>query len=181
MNMNTPNKLTLFRVILVPFFIWFLYMDWNILSIITFAVASYTDYLDGHLARKNGIVTTFGKLMDPLADKILTISALVCFLELDVRFLGAWMVVLIIARELIVTGIRLIALSENKVIAASWWGKSKTVSQLVAIILMMVDRIMPLTVFGIEITMIAIWVMVVLTAYSGYDYVKKNFSLLQFK
>ncbi len=179
--MNTPNKLTLFRVILVPFFIWFLYMGWNILSIITFAVASYTDYLDGHLARKNGIVTTFGKLMDPLADKILTISALVCFLELDVRFLGAWMVVLIIARELIVTGIRLIALSENKVIAASWWGKSKTVSQLVAIILMMVDRIMPLTVFGIEITMIAIWVMVILTAYSGYDYVKKNFSLLQFK
>ena len=91
------------------------------------------------------------------------------------------MVVLIIARELIVTGIRLIALSENKVIAASWWGKSKTVSQLIAIILMMVDRIFPLTFFGIEITMIAIWVMVVLTAYSGYDYVKKNFSLLQFK
>ncbi len=179
--MNTPNKLTLFRIILVPFFIWFLYMGWNILSIITFAVASYTDYLDGHLARKRGIVTTFGKLMDPLADKILTISALVCFLELDVRFLGAWMVVLIIARELIVTGIRLIALSENKVIAASWWGKSKTVSQLVAIILMMVDRSLPLTFFGIEITMIAIWVMVVLTAYSGYDYVKKNFSLLQFK
>ena len=179
--MNTPNKLTLFRIILVPFFIWFLYMDWNIISIIIFALASYTDYLDGHLARKGGIVTTFGKLMDPLADKILTISALVCFLELDVRFLGAWMVVLIIARELIVTGIRLIALSENKVIAASWWGKSKTVSQLVAIILMMVDRIIPLTIFGIEITMIAIWVMVILTAYSGYDYVKKNFSLLQFK
>ncbi len=179
--MNTPNKLTLFRVILVPFFIWFLYMDFNVVSIIIFALASYTDYLDGYLARKNGIVTTFGKLMDPLADKILTISALVCFLELDVRFLGAWMVVLIIARELIVTGIRLIALSENKVIAASWWGKSKTVSQLVAIILMMVDRIIPLTFFGIEITMIAIWIMVILTAYSGYDYVKKNFSLLQFK
>lgn len=179
--MNTPNKLTLFRIILVPFFIWFLYMDFNIISIIIFALASYTDYLDGHIARKNGIVTTFGKLMDPLADKILTISALVCFLELDVRFLGAWMVVLIIARELIVTGIRLIALSENKVIAASWWGKSKTVSQLVAIILMMVDRTLPLTVFGIELTMIAIWVMVVLTAYSGYDYVKKNFSLIEFK
>ena len=179
--MNTPNKLTLFRVILVPFFIWFLYMGWNILAILTFAVASYTDYLDGHLARKNGIVTTFGKLMDPLADKILTISALVCFLELDVRFLSAWMVVLIISRELIVTGIRLIALSENKVIAASWWGKSKTVSQLVAIILMMVDRIFPLTFFKVEITLIAIWIMVILTAYSGFDYVKKNFSLIEFK
>lgn len=179
--MNTPNKLTLFRVILVPFFIWFLYMDLNIAAIVTFAVASYTDFLDGHLARKNGLVTTFGKLMDPLADKILTISALVCFLELDVRFLGAWMVVLIISRELIVTGIRLIALSENKVIAASWWGKSKTVSQLVAIIAMMVDRIVPLQIGTFAITSVLIWVMVILTAYSGFDYVRKNFSLIEFK
>jgi len=178
---NTPNKLTLFRVILVPFFIWFLYMDLNIAAIVTFAVASFTDFLDGYLARKNGLVTTFGKLMDPLADKILTISALVCFLELDVRFLGAWMVVLIIARELIVTGIRLIALSENKVIAASWWGKSKTVSQLAAIIAMMVDRIVPLQFGSFAITWVLIWVMVILTAYSGFDYVRKNFSLFEFK
>jgi len=105
----------------------------------------------------------------------------VCFLELDVRFLGAWMVVLIIARELIVTGIRLIALSENKVIAASWWGKSKTVSQLAAIIAMMVDRIVPLQFGSFAITWVLIWVMVILTAYSGFDYVRKNFSLFEFK
>lgn len=179
--MNTPNKLTLFRVVLVPFFICFLYADMNAAAILIFAIASFTDFLDGHIARKNGIVTTFGKLMDPLADKILTISALVCFLELDVRFLSAWMVVIIIARELMVTGIRLIALSENKVIAASWWGKSKTVSQLAAIIAIMLDRIIPLDVFGVPLTAVLIAVMVLLTVYSGFDYVKKNFSLLEFK
>ncbi len=179
--MNTPNKLTLFRIILVPVFICLLYMNMNISAMLVFILASFTDFLDGHLARKNGLVTTFGKLMDPLADKILTISALVCFLELDVEFLTAWMVVLIIARELIVTGIRLIALSENKVIAASWWGKSKTVSQLVGIIAIMLDRIIPLRIFDISITAVLIAVMVILTVYSGYDYVKKNFSLFEFK
>ena len=179
--MNTPNKLTLFRIILVPVFICLLYMNMNISAMLVFILASFTDFLDGYLARKNGLVTTFGKLMDPLADKILTISALVCFLELDVEFLSAWMVVLIIARELIVTGIRLIALSENKVIAASWWGKSKTVSQLVGIIAIMLDRIIPLRIFDISITAVLIAVMVILTVYSGYDYVKKNFSLFEFK
>ena len=179
--MNTPNKLTLFRIILVPVFICLLYMNMNIAAMLVFILASFTDFLDGHLARKNGLVTTFGKLMDPLADKILAISALVCFLELDVEFLTAWMVVLIIARELIVTGIRLIALSENKVIAASWWGKSKTVSQLVGIIAIMLDRIIPLRIFDISITAVLIAVMVILTVYSGYDYVKKNFSLFEFK
>ena len=179
--MNTPNKLTLLRILMVPLFIWFLYAGFNALAILVFVIASFTDYLDGYLARKHGLVTTFGKLMDPLADKILTISALVCFLELDVRFLAAWMVVIIIARELIVTGIRLIALDENKVIAASWWGKSKTVSQMVAIIILMLDRIVPIDIGMISITGISVWVMVVLTVYSGFDYVKKNFSLFKFK
>ena len=179
--MNTPNKLTLLRILMVPLFIWFLYTGFNALAIVVFVLASFTDYLDGYLARKHGLVTTFGKLMDPLADKILTISALVCFLELDVRFLSAWMVVIIIARELIVTGIRLIALDENKVIAASWWGKSKTVSQMVAIIVLMLDRIVKLDIGMVSITGIAVWVMVVLTVYSGFDYVKKNFSLFKFK
>ena len=179
--MNTPNKLTLLRVILVPVFIILLYLDKMAAAIAVFAIASLTDYLDGYLARKNGIVTTFGKLMDPLADKILTISALVCFLEIDIRFLSAWMVVVIIARELIVTGIRLIALSENKVIAASWWGKSKTVSQLIGIIAMMVDKIVPLQIGDFKITLILIYVMVILTVYSGIDYVRKNFGLLEFR
>lgn len=179
--MNTPNKLTLIRILMVPIYIWCLYMDFNIAAIVVFVVASFTDYLDGHLARKHGLVTTFGKLMDPLADKILTISALVCFLELDVRFLSGWMVVVIIARELIVTGIRLIALDEKKVIAASWWGKSKTVSQMVAIIMLMLDRIIKLDVGIVSLTGIAVWAMVILTVYSGFDYIKKNFSLFKFK
>lgn len=179
--MNTPNKLTILRVLMVPIFIWCLYMNFNIAAIILFVLASWTDYLDGHIARKNGIVTTFGKLMDPLADKILTISALVCFLELDVRFLSAWMVIIIIARELIVTGIRLIAMDENKVIAASWWGKSKTVSQMAAIIALMVDRIINLDIGWFSICQILVWAMVILTVYSGFDYIKKNFSLFKFK
>jgi len=179
--MNTPNKLTLIRILMVPLFIWCLYMNFNLAAIVVFVVAAFTDYLDGYLARKHGLVTTFGKLMDPLADKILTISALVCFLELDVRFLTSWMVVIIIARELIVTGIRLIALDENKVIAASWWGKSKTVSQMVAIIALMLDRIVKLDIGAVSLTGIAVWVMVILTVYSGFDYIKKNFSLFKFK
>lgn len=179
--MNTPNKLTLIRILMVPLFIVCLYMDFNVASIAVFVIAAFTDYLDGHLARKHGLVTTFGKLMDPLADKILTISALVCFLELNVRFLTGWMVVVIIARELIVTGIRLIALDENKVIAASWWGKAKTVSQMAAIIVLMLDRIVRLDIADLSITGIAVWVMVILTVYSGFDYIKKNFSLFKFK
>lgn len=179
--MNTPNKLTLIRILMVPLFIVCLYMNFNIAAILVFVVAAYTDYLDGHLARKHGLVTTFGKLMDPLADKILTISALVCFLELDVRFLTGWMVVVIISRELIVTGIRLIALDENKVIAASWWGKSKTVSQMIAIIILMLDRIIKLDLGSVSLTAIAVWAMVILTVYSGFDYIKKNFSLFKFK
>lgn len=179
--MNIPNKLTLLRVIMVPVFIWCLYMNFNSAAIIIFVLAAFTDYLDGHLARKHGLVTNFGKLMDPLADKILTISALICFLELDVRFLAGWMVILIIARELIVTGIRLIAMDENKVIAASWWGKSKTVSQMLAIIAIMLDRIAPLDIGGFSITFVLIWIMVVLTVYSGFDYILKNLSLFKLK
>ena len=179
--MNTPNKLTLLRILMVPVFIWCLYMDFNIAAIVIFVLASLTDWLDGHLARKHGLVTNFGKLMDPLADKILTISALVCFLELDVRFLSAWMVIVIIAREFIVTGIRLIALDEHKVIAASWWGKSKTASQMISIIALMADRIIPLEVFGFNITLVLVWIMVILTVYSGIDYIRKNLSLFKMR
>lgn len=179
--MNTPNKLTLIRMVSVPFFIVALYLNLNIAAIVIFAVASFTDFLDGYIARKNNLVTNFGKLMDPLADKILTISALVCFVEMKVPYLYAWMVVIIISRELLVTGIRMIALGDGKVIAASKWGKSKTVSQLAAIIAIMLDRIVPLSFANFHLTQILIVIAVVLTVYSGYDYVKKNLSLLNFK
>ena len=135
--MNLPNKLTLLRVILIPFFIFFLLNNsfgklgfWIALAI--FCVASFTDFLDGQIARKYNLVTNFGKFMDPLADKLLVCSALICFIELGI--LPAWMVIIIIAREFIISGFRLIASDNGVVIAASWWGKTKTVSQMVMII-----------------------------------------------
>jgi len=139
--MNLPNKLTLLRVILIPFFIFFLLNNsfgkigfWIALAI--FCVASFTDFLDGQIARKYNLVTNFGKFMDPLADKLLVCSALICFVELGV--LPAWMVIIIIAREFIISGFRLIASDNGVVIAASWWGKTKTVSQMLMIIYYMV-------------------------------------------
>lgn len=179
--MNTPNKLTILRVLLVPVFIWALLSDMLPLALAVFVIASLTDQLDGHLARKYNQVTTFGKLMDPLADKILTISALVCFLEVKADFIYSWMVMIIIARELIVTGIRQLAMGENTVIAASAWGKAKTVSQLVAIIAVMLDMIIPLRYGSFCLTFWLIIIAVVLTVYSGIDYVVKNRKLLTFK
>lgn len=178
--MNLPNKLTLFRVILVPFFVWALYSNLYV-AIAIFVVASLTDQLDGHIARKYNMVTTFGKLMDPLADKILTLSAFVCFVGLDYEFVPAWLTVIIIARELMVTGIRLIALSENKVIAAGSWGKLKTVSQIAAIIMLMLDKIVPLEIAGVKLTMVIMAAVLVLTVYSGVDYIVKNRELLTLK
>lgn len=134
--MNLPNKLTLFRVVLVPFFVAVLLLPGlphqYLLAAVLFGVASYTDHLDGMLARKNNQVTDFGKFMDPLADKILVIAALVCFVELHLA--PVWMVLLIIAREFMVTSIRLVAADKGTVIAANNWGKAKTVSQMLAIL-----------------------------------------------
>ncbi|MBE7012023.1 MAG: CDP-diacylglycerol--glycerol-3-phosphate 3-phosphatidyltransferase [Ruminococcaceae bacterium] len=189
--MNLPNKLTMLRIILIPVFVVLFefeniphHMIW---ATVVFALAAITDQLDGHLARKNNQVTSFGKLADPLADKLLTISALICFVEEGVEFLPGWVVILIIGRELIVTGIRMIALTDNTVIAASIWGKAKTVSQLVTIIAIMVDMILAdfsIDLFnwgGVHVMLILIIIMVVLTLISGVDYVKKNWGLLNFK
>lgn len=190
--MNTPNKLTLLRIVLIPVFVALFELtvipNNMIWALLVFVVAAITDQLDGHLARKNNQVTSFGKLADPLADKLLTISALICFIEHDVAYLPGWAVIIIIGRELIVTGIRLIAMTENTVIAASMWGKAKTVSQLVTIIAIMFDIIMKQT-FGIylfdygniHIILILVIIMVALTLISGVDYVKKNWKLLNFK
>ncbi len=182
--MNTPNMLTLLRVIMVPIFMWALLSGAYWAAIIIFVLASFTDQLDGYLARKNNQVTTFGKLMDPLADKILTISALVCLLGIGADFINSWVVMIIIARELIVTGIRQLAMGENTVIAASQWGKAKTVSQMVALIGVMVDLIIPLRVgedFWGALTFWLVALAVILTVYSGLDYVVKNRKLITFK
>ena len=132
--MNLPNKLTVLRMILVPFFVLAILWPFPhhyLIALIIFGAASYTDHLDGMLARKHNQITDFGKFMDPLADKILVISALVCFVSLGLC--DVWLVLLIIAREFMVTSIRLVAAGKGSVIAANNWGKAKTVSQIVAI------------------------------------------------
>lgn len=183
--MNLPNKLTILRLILVPVFMAaFLLLPescrvWA--ALVVFVLASFTDNLDGYLARKNNQVTTFGKLMDPLADKLLTMAAMICFLKADVPYINEWVVMIILARELIVTGIRLVALGENKVIAASNWGKAKTVVQFVTIIAIMVDMILPLRYNGVDATLWLVILTVALTIYSGFDYIRKNWHLLTFK
>ena len=139
-DMNLPNKLTVLRVILVPFFVFFLLADFiphhYLISLIIFAVASYTDHLDGKIARRDGLITNFGKFMDPLADKIMVMAALICFVALG--HTNAWFVILIMFREFAVTSIRLVASSSGKVIAANNWGKGKTVSQIIAVLVILV-------------------------------------------
>ncbi|MCI8976997.1 CDP-diacylglycerol--glycerol-3-phosphate 3-phosphatidyltransferase [bacterium 1xD8-48] len=169
--MNLPNKLTMFRVILIPFFIVFLlasltpYDKW--IALVIFIIASLTDLLDGKIARKYNLVTNFGKFMDPLADKLLVCSALICLIELDK--IPSWMVIVIIAREFIISGFRLVASDNGVVIAASYWGKFKTTFQMVAVCLLIAD-IAALTV----VTQIILWIAVVLTVVSLTDYLIKN-------
>ena len=187
--MNTPNKLTLLRVILIPVYM-ILYLSCGkigtYLAAFVFILASITDQLDGYLARKNNQVTTFGKLMDPLADKILTMSALICFVAKGIPYITAGVVMVILARELIVTGIRQLAMGENQVIAASIWGKAKTVSQLIMIIAVMVFEITVIhfpdmsELFDI-LTLILTVIATALTVYSGIDYIWKNRGLITFR
>ena len=169
--MNLPNKLTMFRVILIPFFIVFLlipitpYDKWIALAI--FVIASLTDLLDGKIARKYNLVTNFGKFMDPLADKLLVCSALICLIELDK--IPSWMVIIIIAREFIISGFRLVASDNGVVIAASYFGKFKTTFQMLAVCLMIAD----LPALHV-VTQVVLWIAVILTVVSLIDYLVKN-------
>ena len=174
--MNLPNKLTIMRVILIPFFVFFLLSPYfpaygNYIAVAIFIVASLTDMLDGKIARKYNLVTNFGKFMDPLADKLLVCSAMICLIELD--RLAAWIVIVIIAREFIISGFRLVASDNGIVIAASWWGKSKTISQMIMIILLIAD-IPALSVLNT----VLIWVALILTVVSLIDYLVKNKNVL---
>lgn len=174
--MNLPNKLTMFRVILIPFFVLFLLVDitsidkWIALAI--FIVASLTDLLDGKIARKYNLVTNFGKFMDPLADKLLVCSALICLVEM--AKLPAWMVIVIIAREFIISGFRLIASDNGVVIAASYWGKFKTTFQMVMICLLIAD----IAAINI-ITNVIVWIALILTVVSLIDYLLKNKDIMK--
>ena len=160
-------------MILVPFFVLFTLTGWGgdanrYICLAIFVIASVTDWFDGHLARKNNLVTNFGKFMDPLADKLLVCSALICMIELD--RLPAWIVIIVIAREFIISGFRLIAAENGVVIAANYWGKFKTASQMVMIILLILDF------DGIFRTLssVFVWLSLALTVISLLTYIVQN-------
>lgn len=182
--MNLPNKLTIFRVILIiPFVLLLLggHAGWGIfegiagytdyIALAIFIIASLTDLLDGKIARKYNLVTNFGKFMDPLADKLLVCSAMICLIEMD--RIPSWVVIIIISREFIISGFRLVASDNNIVIAASYWGKFKTVFQMVMVCLMLanIPALQPLT-------QAVMWIALVLTVISLVDYVIKNKNVL---
>lgn len=171
--MNLPNKLTLLRVVLIPVFVVLLLQEGGqnytlrIAALIVFCIASFTDFLDGQIARRNNLVTNFGKFMDPLADKLLVCSALICMIELGQ--LPSWYVITVIAREFIISGFRLVAADNGIVIAASWWGKFKTTFQMLTVILLILNIPALHTV-----TLIIAGIAFVLTLVSLLDYIVKN-------
>lgn len=192
--MNLPNKITIARMLLIPIMIIIPFINIqgtlanteitysNLIVLVIFLIASFTDFLDGYLARKNNLVTTFGKFLDPIADKLLVLSALVMLVEMDK--IPAWIPIIIAAREFIVSGIRMLAAGEGNVIAASWLGKIKTVSQMIAISLAFVD-INPFMHFirgsitggalVLNVIMsLAMLVSVITTIWSGADYFIKS-------
>lgn len=176
--MNLPNKLTTFRVLLIPFFVVFMLMDvtaydkW--IALLVFIIASLTDLLDGYIARKYNLVTNFGKFMDPLADKLLVCSAMICLIETGQ--LAAWIVIVIIAREFIISGFRLVASDNGVVIAASYWGKFKTTFQMLMVIVLILDIPHPFfQILGVILTYVAL----ILTIVSLVDYIVKNKDVLK--
>ena len=177
--MDLPNKLTIIRVLLIPFFVFFLLVPVagdasRYIALVVFIAASLTDLADGKIARKYNLVTNFGKFMDPLADKLLVCSALICFVEMDL--LPAWIVIIIISREFIISGFRLIASDNGVVIAASYWGKFKTTSQMIMIVLLIAQ--IPGTVFDI-LEQLFIYIALILTVVSLIDYLIKNKDVLK--
>lgn len=192
MKMNLPNKLTILRVFMIPFFVLFMLLSvsgmdieeasvsvssfttYRITAVAIFCIASFTDFLDGYIARKQGLVTDFGKFMDPLADKLLVCSALI--LLTAEGSLPSWVVIIIIAREFIISGFRLVASDNGIVIAASWWGKFKTVSQMIMCIVLMLPGVPKL--IGPVVTGVIIAAAVILTVVSLIDYMAKNIKVI---
>ena len=185
---NIPNALTIFRIILIiPFTVLLLggQRGWfgsnllvpDILADLIFIIASLTDMLDGKIARRYGLVSNFGKFMDPLADKLLVCTAMIALI--DMKRIPAWVVIIIIAREFIISGFRLIAVENGKVIAASWWGKFKTTFQMIMVILMIVEPILALIGMPVIIVDIIMYIALALTIVSLIDYLVKNRSVLK--
>ena len=169
--MTTANKITLARMMLIPIFMYSAISEGaqgNFVALALFAIASLTDGIDGKIARKYNQITDFGKLVDPLADKLLVMSALLILLEQGI--LSSWACIIILAREFVVSSLRSIAASKGVVLAAAFWGKLKTLSQLVCDVVL----------YGsLTLKKLSIWVMVFFTVFSGYDYLKRNFYLIK--
>lgn len=191
--MNLPNRITLARICLIPIMMFFLLVDFDfypepihwgsfhlsinhLIAAVIFLLAASTDGIDGYIARKYNMVTNLGKLLDPLADKLLVSAVLISLVELG--RCDSWIAIVIISREFAVTGLRQIALLEGKVVAASKWGKIKTVVQIIAISLLLLNNF-PFQFISIPVDDIAIWAAAVITIYSGIDYFVKNKELLQ--
>ena len=170
--MNLPNKLTLLRIIMIPVFVVLLYLDFpfnNLVALAVFILASITDTLDGYIARKYNLITDFGKFMDPIADKLLVTAAMLVFV--DWHMMPAWVVIVGVAREFIVSALRLVAANNGRVIAAGWSGKVKTASTMVCICIMLL---------GLPqwVNAVCSAVILVTTAYSGIEYLVKNKDVL---
>ena len=166
--MNLPNKLTIFRVILVIPFVALMLNGYDLWAVAVFIIASRTDLLDGKIARKYNLITDFGKFMDPLADKLLVCAAMICLVEMG--RLPAWMVIVIISREFIISGFRLVASDNGVVIAASYWGKFKTTFQMLMIIVLILNLGGVFDMIGLVLT----WIALILTVVSLIDYLVKN-------
>ena len=187
--MNTPNKLSLLRVALIPVMVLFMYLPgWPMIlvSAAVFGAAAYTDYLDGHIARRDNIVTDFGKFIDPVADKLLNLSAMIMLTYCGL--LPQWAVIVILARELAVDGLRMVAVGQGRVIAAGKLGKIKTVSQIVLVLFLMIaGRLAPVVFPNVSVLLTAVdviaWIIiawvVAITVWSGVDYFQKNFDVIR--
>ena len=180
--MNLPNKLTVLRVLLIPVFVAFAFIPgilWDVLALLVFWIASFTDFLDGNIARKRGIVTNFGKFMDPLADKLLVTAALSVLAMEKTSYI--WVLFIITLREYIVAGVRMVAAEGGKVIAASMWGKVKTVVQMVVISigLFPINIGQHFAIASVSVLDILMWATAALTVVSGWDYLGKNLKLFK--
>lgn len=189
--MNLPNKITISRIFLIPLFIIVLTIDFNwgsinigentlpvtqLVAALIFIFASLTDWLDGYIARKYNLITTMGKFLDPLADKLLVSAAFIMLIELGIA--PAWIIIVIISREFAITGFRLVASGEGVVLSASSMGKLKTVAQILAIALLMLNNF-PFSYTGIPVDMIMLYIALIFTVWSGLDYFIKNWEVMK--
>ena len=175
--MNISNRLTLARVFMIPLFMILMEIEPNLLAAIVFAVASFTDFLDGYLARKRNEVTTFGKFMDPLADKLLTMAAFLYLVQAHI--LPAWAIVIILGRETAVTGLRVLAAKDGLVMAASIWGKVKTATQMISTIMLLLAWGIAFPAWFSILALVLFYVSLVAAVFSGYDYFKGTRHLFQ--